>query len=82
VEDYIQTVLESLLWKEKNMQSIHEWRPRLLIASVVIMMIILSSFLTSCDSENQGIGPSGVEAGRSSASSSNPANSLSNSSTV
>ncbi len=34
------------------------------MTSVVIMMITLSSFLTSCDSENQSIGPSGVEADR------------------
>lgn len=34
------------------------------MTSVVIMMITLSSFLTSCDSENQSTGSSGVEADR------------------
>lgn len=46
------------------MQSINEWRPRLLMASMVIMMITLGSFLTSCDSKKQSIVSSGVEADR------------------
>lgn len=46
------------------MQSINAWRPWPLMASMVIMMITFGVFLPGCDTEDQGIGTSGVEADR------------------
>ena len=46
------------------MQLIKAWRPWPLMASRVIMMITLGAFLQGCDTEDQDIGSSGIEAER------------------